>query len=312
MRNLFLLLLATCLITGCGKQEESFTILIGGDLLLDRGVERSFELYGLDLLLEEVQPLLDRADATVLNLECPIADSINPADKPYVFSGNPSWLVPLREKGVTHLNLANNHTMDQGARGFAQTLTHTREAGFELVGIDSSGCQPTRISKEGIHVVLFSTNRIEVDSSAGLPTTPGPCQVTAGQLAQLIQAYAARHPDAWIVALLHWGQEYRPAPNSRQQLDARLLVDAGADVVVGHHPHVVQGYDVYQQGLIVYSVGNFLFDQLAEDTLEEWVVELNLSRGGEKSWQIHRFIRDPMYGLQTIQTRLEHFSSEWP
>ncbi|MCB2199573.1 CapA family protein [bacterium] len=300
MKCLPLLLLPLLLAAGCGHKEKSLTLMIGGDILLDRGVERSLELYGPDLLLEEVQPLLDRADATLLNLECPIGKSDDPVSKPYVFAGNPAWLVPLREIGVTHLNLANNHALDQGITGFSETLARTRQTGFGLVGIDSSGCLPTLIVKEDVRVVLFSTNRVEVDSSYVLPDQPGPCQIEIDQLAHLIHQQTTEHPEDWIVVLLHWGQEYRSAPLVRQQLDARILVDAGADVVIGHHPHVVQGYDQYNGGLIVYSVGNFLFDQQAEETLEGWVVELSLPSEGLMNWKIHRFVRDPMSGLHAL------------
>lgn len=301
MKRMPLLLLPLLLAAGCGHPTEPLTVLIGGDLLLDRGVERSLELYGPDLLLKEVQPLLDRADATILNLECPIGKTSDPAEKPYVFAGNPTWLLPLRELGVTHLNLANNHTLDQGSTGFAETLARTRQAGFGLVGIDSSGYQFAQIEKEDVRVVLFAANRIEVDSTLVASGQPGPCQLNIEQLVQLIHANSKEHPEDWIVALLHWGQEYRSAPSARQQLDARLLVDAGADVVIGHHPHVVQGYEVYGSGLIVYSVGNFLFDQQAEETLEGWVVELSLPSEGVMNWKIHRFIRDPMFGLHALR-----------
>ena len=300
MRCCILFLLpALLLAAGCG-QGNDLHLLIGGDLLLDRGIERSWELYGPELLLEDVLPLMQQADATLLNLECPVAAVSDPKNKSYLFRGNPSYLSTLRELGVTHLNVANNHTLDHGQAGFIETLKQLRDAGYGVCGVDSTGCEPSLIVKEDIRVALFATNRVEVDSSVTGARIPRPCQVSIEQLCARIRSYRAAHQDDWIIASLHWGQEYRRA-TSAQQLGARMLVDAGANVVVGHHPHVVQGYEEYNGALIVYSVGNFLFDQATPETQEGWVLDLTLSSDRDLDWTIHRFLRDNMFGLRLIR-----------
>ena len=282
------------------NHRGTLTLLIGGDVLLDRGVAIQLERYGPELLLQDVRPLLKRADFTLLNLECPVTHGGKPRDKRYCFRGDPKWLTALRSMGITHFGVANNHSMDQGASGFQETLNNLEKTGFEAVGLDLAGYRPAILNKEDIHVALFAFNVIEVDSAAMGEAAVSPCQASIEQMCSQFQQHKIEHPSDVIVAIPHWGQEYRPSPSSTQKLHARMLIEAGADAVVGHHPHVVQGYEEYLGKPIVYSVGNFLFDQSSPETAECWLAELQIDRKGNIRPTIHRYLRDGMFGLRDL------------
>lgn len=286
-----------------GDANDTLDVLFTGDVLLDRGVRPVAERNGISYIFSEVSPLFRKADAVVVNLECPLTDTVSAVNKKYIFRAKAEWADSLRRVGVTHAAMANNHTNDQGRRGLAVTYQHLRDAGIVPIGYgltDGQRIGPTVINKGEVSVALFNSVMMTLENWHKLDGKPGVCQASYDGLAKAISEYKQSHPDTWIVAVLHWGSEFQSNPNMTQRRQARRLAEAGADVVIGHHPHVLQPIDTINvtgrqtshPSLVYYSLGNFVFDQTPPRTKESMIVKL-------------RFLSDGTFMADTISVRID-------
>lgn len=262
-------LVVSTLLVSCYREQktvvpETLTLVFSGDVLLDRGVRPYAEREGIPALFAGVDSVFRQADAVIINLECPLTDTTTPINKHYIFRGEPQWAKGLREAGVTHAAMANNHTYDQGRQGLLSTYNHLKEAGIEPLGYGttkSERLEPVIIRKGDNEVALFNSVTLPLENWYDLDNRPGICQASASTLADAIRSYRASHPHTKIIAVLHWGVELQTAPSMQQRIDAQTLLQAGADVIVGHHPHVVQPLRYLNGKPVFYSLGNFVFDQ---------------------------------------------------
>lgn len=234
-------------------------MIFAGDLMMDRGVGQVIQRKGPDYLFTDVKPLFSSQDFVVVNFESAACDSQLPRvqDKKFTFRANPEWLPSLRRNGITHAVLANNHSGDFGARGLVQTDSVLMMSGLKSLGYNPAAgtcCEPALLIRNEDTIAVFSSvmlNHIEQNSI---------CHENCSGLADRIRHHRSKHADRPIVVILHWGIEMTDVPTEQQVRDAHALVDAGADLIVGHHPHVVQSVESYQGRIIFYSLGNFIFD----------------------------------------------------
>lgn len=272
-------------------RDSSLEIVFTGDVLLDRGVRTVLREEGLDSVFAGATPLFRRADAVVVNLECPLTDTVSQLNKKFIFRADASCAEGLRRMGITHAAMANNHTNDQGRRGLVSTCRHLTEAGIIPLGYGRDSeeqLKPVVIRKDGVEVALFNSVFVPLENWLHLADRPGICQASCEELADAVRRYRKSHGDCWIVAVLHWGPEFDAHPSPRQRMQARLLADAGTDVVIGHHPHVVQdtavirteGAGMCDSTLVYYSLGNFVFDQTAPGTQDALMVRLRFGADG--------------------------------
>lgn len=248
--------------------------------MLDRGVRRQIEKRGADDLFSSVAPLFRSVDATVINLEMPITSRKTPLRKKFIFRGEPGWTATLRRAGITHAAMANNHTNDQGYKGLEDTARHLRDEGITPLGYGLTSEErvaPTLITKSGITVALFNSVTIPLEHWFQTEGRPGVCQHSPKELAKAIKGHKASHPHHHIVVILHWGQEYSPTPSLHQRHGARILTQAGADIIVGHHPHVIQSAEKIGEKYVYYSIGNFVFDQKGERESEALILRLDFT-----------------------------------
>jgi len=235
-----------------------------GDVLLDRGVRQSIERRGVDALFApEIDSLFRRCGRVVANLECPATRIRRPVHKRFIFRAEPEWLAGLRRHGVTHLNLANNHTMDQGREGLRDTRQQVLRHSMTPFGMDSTAdaaCRPLLLAESPRRVWVFTSLRVPSENWAYLPDQPSVCECTIDTLAARIARLRRREPQAVIVAMLHWGLEHDTLPTRRQRIAARRLIAAGADCLVGHHTHTAQPPEWVQGRPVFYGLGNFIFD----------------------------------------------------
>lgn len=251
-------------ISPSGAGGASLTILFTGDVLLDRGVRRVAERRGISYLFEEVSPIFREADAVVVNLECPLTDTISPVNKKYIFRADARWAKDLKAVGITHAAMANNHTNDQGRRGLQATAQHLTDAGITPLGYGKNfkeQMSPVLIEKDGISVALFNATTLTIENWCRIDDKPGIAQPTEEELLDGIGNFQHRHPDTHIVVVLHWGVEFQPYPSIRQRALAHKLSEAGVAAVIGHHPHILQPIDTIGKMPVYYSIGNFVFDQ---------------------------------------------------
>ncbi|MDH7516159.1 MAG: CapA family protein [Bacteroidota bacterium] len=257
--------------------DSTLTLIVAGDVLLDRGVRKRITAVGADRLFDGTRRTFRNADAVLVNLECAATDNPSPFEKMFVFRAEPEWVGALRRSGITHADLANNHAVDHGPDGFVATMEHLRAYGLVPVGggpSQDSACSPVTVNASGVAVALFATVLLPLENWMHNPAGPGPCQASVEETADRIRRWKSVHPCGHAVAVLHWGREYQPHPTEGQRAAAALLAEAGADIVIGHHPHVAQSIERIGETMVVYSTGNFVFDQSRPETRRCFAVEL--------------------------------------
>lgn len=276
--KLFSFLFCFTLCISCKQNNnETLTVCFTGDLLLDRGVRLRIERYGLDTLFSNVSVLFHKSDAVVANLECPVTNRKTPINKHYIFRGEPQWLNSLKKAGITHLAMANNHSNDQGRDGMEDTYHSLVLNKLVPVGFGKNhtlACQPVIIKKGNIQLAVFNSVQLILENFPFLPDRPCVCQANAEELASAITTFKKDHANAFVVVILHWGEEYETKPMPTQIADATKIIQAGADAIIGHHPHVIQTIGRIDGKPVFYSLGNFIFDSNRPNTSVGLIVQL--------------------------------------
>ena len=288
----------------------TWTLVAGGDILLDRGVYKQTTILGKGVNFPfdggtaeitgrrccssfdwpipitrrtgnkgAVRDLLSGADVAVANFENPAVDAFRYHTEGTVFSADPRLIAGLRNAGIDAVSVANNHIGDAGRAGVVQTIVNLDEYGIKHAGAGrntAAAHRPALIRVHGLTVAILGYDTIAGAYTAGA-TTPGSARLTiAGAKADIA---AARRAGADVVIVYpHWGIEYRASPFAAQQALARSIITAGADMVIGNHAHWVGAMEVYKGRPIWYALGNFVFDQTwSEPTSEGLLLELTFS-----------------------------------
>ncbi|MBQ8462848.1 MAG: CapA family protein [Prevotella sp.] len=247
------------------QKVRQSTIVFTGDILLDRGVRMAITRHGADHLFSgAVDSVFRAANVVVGNLECPATKVKAPVQKLYIFRGEPEWLSVLRRHGFTHLNLANNHSIDQGREGLMDTRRNILKAGMTPVGADSTmaaAARPVLLTDKPRNVWLVASLRLALENFAYLENRPCVSQESMDALVARVRRLKQADPSAVVIVSLHWGGEHTLRPVPSQRLDAHRLIQAGADALVCHHTHTLQSVEYYHGKPVYYSIGNFIFDQ---------------------------------------------------
>lgn len=247
------------------SERQGVKLGFAGDVWL-RAADPRFQSGAYLELFDGVRSWIADCDIACANLECFIDDSV-PKDKqdwkskPKHLYTHPNLLVSLREAGFNFLNLANNHVLDGGTPGLRRTQDALRAAGIPSIGAGRDRAEAERVYECEVHGLRFAfLSAAEWPEDFVKPGRPGvaPMPLRSSQaLVERVQR-AADGADV-VVVQLHGDLEFSAAPAPYRVRLARRLVEAGAKLVVQHHPHVLQGVDEYQDGLIAYSLGNFVF-----------------------------------------------------
>ncbi len=274
---------------------SSFVITLTGDILLDRGVRQVVEQKGIDQLFSAgVDSVFQSSDAVVGNLECPATKIHAPVFKQYIFRGEPEWLNDLRRHGVTHLNLANNHSIDQGRKGLVDTRENIIRAGMTPIGAGQNqeeAATPVLLTDSPRRVWLLASLQMALENFAYLPDQPCVSQQPIAALCQRIAQLKEADPACYIIVSLHWGWENHLEVVPRQRYEARLLIDAGADCLVCHHTHTRQPMETYRGKPIFYGLGNFIFDPRSDLNSHGAMVRLTITEQGATAEEIPIVIR---------------------
>jgi poly-gamma-glutamate synthesis protein (capsule biosynthesis protein) len=270
-----------------GEQSETsapFTVILTGDSMLDRGVRRVIERYGADhLFTAGVDSIFREAQVVVGNLECPATRIQAPVFKQFIFRAEPEWLEVLRRHGITHLNLANNHAIDQGREGLMDTRRNIIEAGMVPIGAGANmkeASQPVLLAFEPRKVWLVPSLRLALENYAYLPNKPCVTQEPMDSLLECVHRLKKEDSTAVVIVSLHWGAEHTLQPVPRQRMEAHQLIMAGADILVCHHTHTLQTIEDFRGHKIYYSIGNFIFDQPKPINSRACLVRLKISKDG--------------------------------
>ena len=234
-------------------REAKFSLLFLGDLMFDRGIRKVAAAKGNDFIFQGVRALLAGHRLVIANLEGPITSrpSVSLGRPPqeknhYLFTFPPGLAPTLKRHHVNLVHLGNNHLLDFGPEGLAQTRKHLESSGVGWFGDPLDETHRWIIKPvNGVKLALVSYNQF----------TPQAVDKTLSDLKQV-------RPQADLVILYaHWDAEYRGQPGDRTRSLAHLFIDQGADLVIGSHSHTVQPPETYQGKMIYYSLGNFIFDQ---------------------------------------------------
>lgn len=259
-----------------------------GDLMLERDIITLMDEYGSAYPYAAVRPILADADITIGNMEGTFTERGTRANKFYTFRTPPRHARGLAEAGFDVVSLGNNHTMDFGVEGLADTLTALDAAGVKHsgAGVDAAAARkPALLEVRGTTIAFLSYNAV-LEATFATDTTAGVARAAEQAIRADVSA-AAAVADIVIVSL-HCGTEYQDAPTAEQRRLSRAAIDAGAAIVLGHHAHVFQGWETYGNGVIVYGLGNFVFDLDTDDLatlgprpFQTAVLRFELSPAGE-------------------------------
>ena len=253
-------------------RRGTWDLLAAGEIIFGRGVQERIELkHAGDArsAFTEVRDLVHGADLAIATLEAPLSGDHNLwCDSCMRFVGNESYATSLADAGFDLLSLAANHIGDAGTKGVMNTVAALDRNGIAHAGAgaNESAARKPAIAQVGrLHVAMLGYNDVPPESYAASPTQAGSARLThddptyAALRAEV--AAAAKVADV-VVIVAHWGIEYENAPRPQIVAAAHAMIEAGATVVIGDHPHWVQSVETYRGGYITYGIGNFVFDQM--------------------------------------------------
>ncbi len=264
------------------KQESKpVTLLFVGDLMLDRGVRSSVvKNYGNDYtqLFTLVTEKIQQADIAFGNLEGQVSDIGNNVGSKFSFRMDPRVIPDLAATGFDIVSFANNHIGDWNVAGFLDSLKRLDENTILQTGAGTNKSEARTvkiIEREGKKIGFLGFSDVGPQWMKATDTHPGILLANDPDRLQIIKT--AKSQVDFLIVSYHWGTEYKPF-NTRQKDLAETSIDAGADLIIGHHPHVPQDYAEYKGKLIFYSLGNFMFDQpFSEPTMRGMMAQITLN-----------------------------------
>ncbi len=251
---------------GVAEASDSKTLLFAGDIMLDRGVEYFTNKNNDAYPYKEIKHFLKGVDIVFGNLEGPIVKKpLNFADDSLRFAFS-SDTTKYLGANFDIVSLANNHTLNMGQRGLEETRNFLREAGISAAGDPLKCAEDFFVEKDGIVFLAFNK------------TFPLNCG--DDEIIKTVKSARETNPEKFMAISIHWGNEYQLKSSSRQKKLAHKMIDAGADLIIGQHPHVVQEIERYKNKMIFYSLGNFIFDQsFSKETQEGLAVGAEINSG---------------------------------
>jgi poly-gamma-glutamate synthesis protein (capsule biosynthesis protein) len=248
--------------------NREYTLLFTGDIMLSRSVGARMEAQNdWSLPFHLIADALSNADLRYCNLECPVSDRGHNLHHLYSFRADPRVIEGLTAAGFNVASQANNHTYDWGPEALVDSMERLRAAGIQPVGSGRNilaAHYPLLVNIDGLRIAFLAYVNIDPKEAAAGVDRPGVAWLDPAQA--LADIRFARPLVDLVIVCPHWGVEYALRP-TREQVDmAHQMIDAGADMIVGSHPHVVQPLEKYHDHWIAYSLGNFIFDQQNPNT----------------------------------------------
>lgn len=281
--------------TATATEPPQIQLMAVGDVMLARSIGERVVRDGPGGVFAGVESVLSSADLLVANLECAISERGVPQPKAYTFRAPPAAADALASVGVDLVSLANNHALDYGAEGLFDTLQLLAERQIVAAGAGQNAAAaraPVVIERNGLRVAFLAYVDVPVESRSGFDTrswtatdsTPGVAWANADDIRADVAV--ARSQADLVVVLMHFGWEGRTEPNDTQRAQSHAAIDAGAALVLGSHPHVLQPVEQYGSGLIVYSLGNFVFDGFEGVANQTAIFRATLTAGGVADYEL--------------------------
>ena len=263
------------------KAKEIKLILVG-DLMLDRGVANQIKKHGdFNYPFLNLADFLNSTDLVFGNLEGPISSGGVKQGSIYSFRFDPKVAEALRWAGFDVVSLANNHILDYGSTALLDTRSYLEESGVKFAGAgknyeEANGAAILEVKSKKLAFLAY-TNLLP----KGLAAQGGQAGVSDFDVSKIkTKIKELKEKADLVIVSMHWGEEYQPKVSLSQQKIAHEFIEVGADLVVGHHPHVPEEIEQYKDGWIIYSLGNFVFDKnFSDETMEGLVAEVKIIDG---------------------------------
>lgn len=261
--------------------------------MLDRGVRAQVRRHGARALFAGIAPTLRSADFAFANLECPLARVAPKIARPPAFKAEPGLAPELKAAGFDVLSQANNHALDCGRHGLVESLGALARAHLQAIGAgltEAKALQPLVTRARGVRIAWVGASQFASAPLASQAARPSVALLSEGSLRS--QVRAARRVADVVVVSLHWGVEYQAAPTPRQRRWAHAALAAGADIILGHHSHVLGPIEAVElngrQRLVAYSLGNLVFDspRWIKAANRSELLQIVIGKRGLRSWKM--------------------------
>jgi poly-gamma-glutamate capsule biosynthesis protein CapA/YwtB (metallophosphatase superfamily) len=274
---------------GVTDKSPLITICAVGDLMMSSWIIDVVKENGVDFPFDSTRFLLKKGDITIANLEAPLTETGSAyKDKTFTFKVPPSFIDGIKRSGIDVVTLANNHILDFGIQGLSNTITILDSNNIKHIGAGknrSFACAPTIVDFYGIKVGFLGFSMTYPKEFWAKKNSWGTCYPDEALLYRVISE-SEKNADLTVVSF-HWGAEKRETPKDYQTFFARKAIDFGADLVLGHHPHVLQGLELYKNKLIAYSLGNYVFGSYSNNAKDSIVLEAELTLNGLLSAKVY-------------------------
>ncbi len=267
-------------------EETDITMLFVGDIML---AERPGQLiaHGRDPFFY-VRSIFRAADIRIGNLECAVSQKGKAEDKTYTFRAHPRVITTLK-KYFDAVSVANNHAGDFGPVAFEDMLYQLEKKQLAYFGGGRTlraAHEPYLTTVKGKKIAVLGYDGFFPRSFEALEDRAGVAWLDTDFIVADIKRAREVHRADWVIVVPHWGWEYEKIASSQQQTLAHLMIDSGADAVVGGHPHVTQNIEIYKNKPIIYSLGNFVFNGFHDkETTTGWIALLTLTANAEVKWK---------------------------
>lgn len=246
-------------------EPEPVNMLFMGDVMMDSFVADNIAMFGIDYPWEDITQITNNADISVVNLETSVSTrGETKKPKGFGFRSAPETLLGLTNSGIDLVSLANNHIMDFGSDALSDTISSLENYNIQYVGAGENISQAEELitieSNNNTIGFLAYSSILPWKEWSATDTSPGVAPLNPNDYENILNIINEANKSVDIlVVILHWGTEYQSTPNEWQVELAHKMVNNGADLIVGHHPHILQGIEFYQEVPILYSIGNFIF-----------------------------------------------------
>ncbi|RMD95278.1 MAG: CapA family protein [Calditrichaeota bacterium] len=263
------------------REKNYLHVLAGGDVMVGHWTLDFLQQEGADYPFRRLKPVLGNAEIVFANLEAPFADSGRAVEKRFTFKVPTRFATGIKQAGINLLSIANNHILDYGMSGLEQTVAALNQAGLHFAGAGMSleqAWQPAVLSTPAGTVAMLAFSMTFPREFWATDSTGGTAYPYEQKLVQTLDSLR-RNVD-FVIVSFHWGTEKMQTPKDYQVYFAHLAIDHGADLVLGHHPHVLQGIEIYRNRLIAYSLGNFAFSSFSRTATQSMLLKVVLHRHG--------------------------------
>lgn len=291
-----------------GGYDNKIKISLVGDILFDGHIRNNISEEGYSYPWLYVKEYFQNDDISIGNLETSITRGGTPwPNKQFNFRSDPENVAEMKRAGVDIVSLANNHTLDYGYDGLEDTIEHLESGNIKSIGAGENieeATKPLIIEKEKTKIGILGYSRVAPDVGWWPDTDKaGVASAYDNHLTEVLDNIEETRKDVDIlIMIVHWGQELHEIPREIDVNAAKAMIDMGVDVVVGHHPHVLQGIEIYKGKPIIYSLGNFIFGSKSELTRNTMIAQLNFNHKDLENIEIIPF--------DIVNSRPENISEE--